>query len=37
MEWEFANKHLKDLYTKGVGKKFKLKSILRMGKRRLEW
>jgi plasmid maintenance system killer protein len=23
MEWEFANKHLKDLYTKGVSKKFK--------------
>ncbi len=23
MEWEFANKHLKDLYTKGTSKKFK--------------
>lgn len=23
MEWKFANKHLKDLYTKGASKKFK--------------
>jgi proteic killer suppression protein len=23
MEWEFANKHLLDLYTKGTSKKFK--------------
>jgi len=23
MEWEFANKHLEDLYTKGASKKFK--------------
>lgn len=23
MEWEFSNKHLKDLYTQGVSKKFK--------------
>lgn len=23
MEWDLANKHLKDLYTKGISKKFK--------------